>query len=55
MFFILNTPLKNTGEGLNYKEKYVAFWGGLRGALAIALGLIIYADEPNPNGINHRT
>lgn len=52
MFMILMWPLKKMGEGMTWKEAFVAIWGGLRGALAIALGLIIYADEPNPHGIN---
>lgn len=33
------------GEGFNFKEFVVASWGGLRGALALALALIVYSDK----------
>lgn len=55
MFLILKWPLGKTGEGLSWKEMWVATWGGLRGALALALGLIIFAEEPKESGINART
>lgn len=40
---------------MTWKETFVAVWGGLRGALALALGLIIYADEAKEKGINATT
>lgn len=40
------------GEGINYKETLVAVWGGLRGALAIALALIIFTLKSEPDGVN---
>lgn len=52
MFILFMYPLKKLGEGMSWKEAIVAVWGGLRGALAIALGLIIFAEEANPEGIN---
>lgn len=55
MFILFLFPLKKLGEGMSWKETLVAIWGGLRGALAIALGLIVFADEANPKGINQRT
>lgn len=55
MFLILKIPLNLTGEGFSWKEMWVACWGGLRGALALALGLIIFSDEADPKGINART
>lgn len=48
MFIMFKYPLAKIGEGMSWKECWVASWGGLRGALAIALGLIVFADEPNP-------
>ena len=45
MMFILYMPLKHTGDKLNTKEAIVIVWGGLRGALAIALGLIVFNTE----------
>lgn len=52
MFLLFWLPLKKLGEGITWKECLVAMWGGLRGALGIALGLIVFAEEPNPDGIN---
>lgn len=54
MFVIFMYPLKKIGEGMTWKEAYVAMWGGLRGALAIALALIVYADESHEDGITRR-
>lgn len=45
MFLILKIPLQFTGEGFTWKELWVASWGGLRGALALALALIIFSEE----------
>lgn len=53
MFLILKIPLNLTGEGLSWKEMWVASWGGLRGALALALGLMVFSD--NSGGLNERT
>lgn len=36
--------LKHTGEGFTFKELKLSVWGGLRGALAIALALSIYTN-----------
>jgi len=45
MMLILYIPLKHTGDKLNIKEAIVIVWGGLRGALAIALGLIVFSTK----------
>lgn len=55
MFMLFLWPLKKLGEGMTWKETIFAVWGGLRGALALALALIIYAEESEPEGINKRT
>lgn len=34
--------LKRTGEGYTFKELILSVWGGLRGALSIALALSVY-------------
>lgn len=43
MFAVFWVPLKFLGEGITWREGIVASWGGLRGALGIALGLIVFA------------
>ena len=45
MLGLLWPILKVMGEGLNFKEYMIACWGGLRGALALALALIVYSDK----------
>ena len=51
MIAILYYPLKYTGDGFTIKEAIIISWGGLRGALALALALIIFvtADEGDIN------
>ena len=44
MIFVLYFYLKNTGNGINFKEYIIASWGGLRGALSIILAFIIRQD-----------
>ena len=41
MLSILFVPLKLIGDGFSFKEMMIIFWGGLRGALSLALVLII--------------
>lgn len=42
---VLYPLLKITGEGISFKESIVAIWGGLRGALGLALALIVFSDK----------
>jgi NhaP-type Na+/H+ or K+/H+ antiporter len=44
MFLVLYLPLKWTGYGMNYEKAMIATWGGLRGALGIALALMVQRD-----------
>lgn len=37
--------LQKTGEGFDYKELILSVWGGLRGALGIALALAVFANK----------
>ena len=45
MMSLLYPFLKCSGDGLTKKEFIIINWGGLRGALAIALALHVVADE----------
>lgn len=38
-----------TGEGFSYKEFILSVWGGLRGALSVALSLVVATDKEFPN------
>lgn len=42
---VLSPILYYTGEGFNTKEMILTIWGALRGALGIALALVVYATE----------
>jgi len=46
--------MKRTGDGLNMKESAILTWGGLRGALALALALIVAADEEDTEEFGKR-
>lgn len=34
-----------SGAGFNWKEYLLTVWGGLRGALSLALSLVVFIDE----------
>lgn len=42
---ILYPSLKRMGYGLTFKDSIVMTWGGLRGAVGLALALIVELDE----------
>lgn len=46
--------MKNLGYGLSAKDRLVLLWGGLRGALALTLGLIIELDRSIDQDIRDR-
>ncbi len=48
MMAILFPCLKYTGHGMNKAEYITASWGGLRGALAIALAISVASDDKVP-------
>lgn len=48
MFF---PAMKNIGYGLTVKDATVAWWGGLRGAIGLALALIVASEESIPADI----
>ena len=54
MMAILYFPIKSTGDKLNIKEATIIVWGGLRGALAIALGLIVFAESDQINSTGNK-
>jgi len=43
--------MRKIGYGLNFKDSIVLWWGGLRGAVALALGLIVVIEEKIPEDI----
>ena len=45
MIVVLYYPIKMLGDGLNVKEAVMLIWGALRGALALALALIVYVTN----------
>lgn len=47
--FVLSPILYHTGESFNKKEFALCVWGGLRGALGIALALVVYTNEEVEN------
>lgn len=46
---ILSPAMYYSGEGFNIKELILSVWGGLRGALCIALALVVYTDSELKN------
>lgn len=52
MVFILYPLLKRTGYGLNWKEGIVLSWGGLRGAIGLALSLTLASNPHIPDSVN---
>ena len=45
MILVLYFPLKYTGDGFTIKEAIMISWGGLRGALALALAIIFNVTD----------
>lgn len=41
MILILYPIIKQIGYGIQWKENYILWWGGLRGAIALALALVV--------------
>lgn len=41
MILILYPAIKRIGYGIKWKENYILWWGGLRGAIALALALVV--------------
>jgi len=48
MFFPV---MKRTGYGINKKDAVVMWWGALRGAIGLALALIVAGNESIPQGV----
>ncbi len=44
---VLYPIMRKTGYGLQKKEAVVVWWGALRGAIGLALALVVYGYEPN--------
>lgn len=51
MIAVLYPFMRKAGYGLSVKNSYVLWWGALRGAIALALALIISAEETIPQEI----
>lgn len=51
MIFFFYPILKITGYGISKRESIILGWGGLRGALAMALALMVYNTESIPLNI----
>lgn len=51
MIAILFPFMRKTGYGLSPKNSYVLWWGALRGAIALALALIVAGEEAIPQEI----
>lgn len=45
MVFLMLPVLSHLGYGLNWKEAVVLAWGGLRGAVGLALALFVSLDN----------
>lgn len=51
---ILYYPMKKIGDSLTIKESVMIVWGGLRGALALALALIVATDPETTEDFGRR-
>ncbi len=51
---LLYPLMKNTGYGLNRKNALVLWWGALRGAIGLALALIVAGEESIPVAIREQ-
>jgi sodium/hydrogen exchanger 10/11 len=52
---ILSPILRNTGYGMTWKEGIVMTWGGLRGAVSLALALqVAHHDTIDQEGVGIR-
>ena len=45
VILVLYPFMRKAGYGLSVKNSYVLWWGALRGAIALALALIVSAEE----------
>ena len=48
MVMVFYPLMKNTGQGVTFKEALVLVYGGLRGALGLSLALMVGVDEEFP-------
>ena len=48
--FLLYPLLSRTGAGLSWQGAVVASWGGLRGAVGLALSLVMKSEMSNNDG-----
>jgi NhaP-type Na+/H+ or K+/H+ antiporter len=51
MMGLLYYPINKTGEGMKFNEFVLGSWGGLRGALALVLALMVAADKEAGEGL----
>jgi NhaP-type Na+/H+ or K+/H+ antiporter len=51
VILVLFPVMRKAGYGLSLKNGYVLWWGALRGAIALALALIVSAEEKIPQDI----
>lgn len=54
MVFIFRPIMKQTGFGLTKSEAVILSWGGLRGALGLTLGLIVFYTPSIPENIRQQ-
>ncbi|UCG27973.1 MAG: cation:proton antiporter [Bacteroidales bacterium] len=51
---IFYPAMKRVGYGLQLKDSYVLWWGALRGAIGLALALIVAGEESIPENIRNQ-
>jgi len=54
MVFLFRPIMKRTGFGLTKSEAVILSWGGLRGALGLTLGLIVFYTSTIPENIRQQ-
>lgn len=54
MIFLFRPIMKKTGFGLTKNEAIILSWGGLRGALGLTLGLIVFNTPAIPENIRQQ-